>query len=134
MSSSRSNTFSRQTSIRPAHSLSPNVSFSPRRSDADSPISERILSLMTTLSERVQHLESRLEGGSELKNVLRRKKPQTSMRILNQTPLFGCLSKLDLLLLKMYSLRHILRISRFLVQRMKLRTLLTQRLKMPQQY
>jgi len=55
---------------RPAHSLSPNFSLSPRRSDADSPISERILSLVTTLSERVQHLESRLEGGSEPKKRL----------------------------------------------------------------
>jgi hypothetical protein len=32
------------------------------RHDAEAPVNERILSLVTTLSERVQHLESKLDG------------------------------------------------------------------------
>ena len=34
----------------------------PIRKDVETPINERILSLVTTLSERVKHLESKLDG------------------------------------------------------------------------
>lgn len=48
-----------------AHSVSPRASYSsptaPRRGDAEAPINERILSLVTTLSERVKHLESKID-------------------------------------------------------------------------
>lgn len=51
----------------PSKSLSPGVAgfqgpVVPIRQDVEAPINERILSLVTTLSERVKHLESKLDG------------------------------------------------------------------------
>lgn len=49
------------------HPISPSASFSvapgPAKVEGESTINERILSLVTTLSERVQHLEAKIEGG-----------------------------------------------------------------------
>lgn len=49
-----------------AHSVSPAASYpslvTSRRGDGEAPIHERILSLVTTLSERVKHLEAKIDG------------------------------------------------------------------------
>lgn len=54
-------------SYHPSKSVSPRSpgyqeSVAPVRQDNDSPINERILSLVTALSERVKHLETKLDG------------------------------------------------------------------------
>lgn len=51
---------------RPTGSLSPGAPLSlhatPKKQDPETPINERILTLVTTLSERVKHLEAKLDG------------------------------------------------------------------------
>jgi hypothetical protein len=61
----------RQSSLA-ARPLSPNASVSPKQADADTPVNERFLRLVTTLSERVMHLENKLNDSLEP-----RKRPTT---------------------------------------------------------
>ena len=57
--------------VRPSESLSPTVAFqtptAPGRQEVDAPINERILSLVTTLAERVKNLETKLDGSGPRK-------------------------------------------------------------------